>query len=241
MKTTEHVVLLAPAKLTLSLAITGRRDDGYHTIDAVMVSLDLADELIIDPQGSGVTLVFDDGHRAAGEDDLVVRALAAVERDVGVTVRKRIPLGAGLGGGSSDAAAILRWAGCSDTDTALELGADVPFCLAGGRARVTGIGEVVEPLPFEAMQLTLLTPPIHCSTPAVYAQWDAMDGPSGARGNDLEPAAIARYPELATWRDALGVATGGAPRLAGSGSTWFVEGAFAGNGRMVTSTVPSAH
>lgn len=240
MNTIEPVVLVAPAKLTLSLAVTGRRDDGYHTIDAVMVSLDLADELFVDPRGSGVTLVVDGEQHPAGPDDLVVRALAAVDRDVGVTVHKRIPMGAGLGGGSSDAAAILRWAGCRDIDTAVGLGADVPFCLTGGRARVRGIGEVVEPMPFEAMRLTLLTPPVHCSTPAVYAEWDDMGGPRSVAGNDLEPAALSRYPELARWKDALGAATGREPRLAGSGSTWFVEGEFPGDGRVVASTVPSS-
>lgn len=232
-------ILRAPAKLTLSLAVTGRRDDGYHTIEAIMVSLDMADELVIDPDGHGVRLIIDGAVHDAGPDDLVVRALAAVGRDVGVTVHKRIPMGAGLGGGSSDAAAILRWSGCDDIDLALELGADVPFCLIGGRAHVSGIGEVVEPLPFEPRRLTLLTPPVHCSTPAVYGMWDAMGGPRGASGNDLEPAAVALYPELARWRDELAAATLDSVRLAGSGSTWFVDGAFPGDRRVVVETVPS--
>lgn len=234
-----HQVLRAPAKLTLSLSLTGHREDGYHTIDAVMVSLDLADELVVDPDGHGVRLVIDGETHVAGADDLVVRALAAVGRDVGVTVHKRIPMGAGLGGGSSDAAAILRWAGCSDIAVALELGADVPFCLTGGRARVRGIGEIIDPLPFEDRTLTLLTPPIHCSTPAVYGTWDSLGGPKGSSGNDLEPAAIALYPELTRWRDELAVATGGQVRLAGSGSTWFVDGSFPGGQRVVTATIPA--
>lgn len=233
--------LLAPAKLTLSLDVTGVREDGYHLIDAVMVSLDLADELVFDTADRGVKIVHGGIAQDAGDDDLVVRALVAVGRsdDVGVTVHKRIPMGAGLGGGSSDAAAVLRWAGCHDIGVAVGLGADVPFCLTGGRARVTGIGEVVDPLPFEALQLTLLTPPLHCSTPAVYQMWDTMGGPKGAGGNDLEPAALALYPELQRWRDELAATTGADVRLAGSGSTWFVAGGFPGDGRVVVSTVRS--
>lgn len=223
------VRLLAPAKLTLSLRMTGVRDDGYHLIDAEMVLVDLYDELAIDPEGQGLTVVDAEGHESPGTaDDLVARALTLAGRTAGVRLHKHIPAGAGLGGGSSDAAAVLRWAGVVDLDTAARLGADVPFCLAGatgtGRARVAGIGEVVEPLTFEARTLTLLTPPLHCSTPVVYRTWDELGGPTGDHGNDLEPAALAAFPELARWRDVLGDATGQQPRLAGSGSTWFVEG-----------------
>ena len=100
-----------------------------------------------------------------------------------------------------------------------------------------GIGEIVAPLPYEPRTFTLLTPPIACSTPAVYAAWDRLGGPSGDHGNDLEPAALAIVPELAVWRDELARATGRRPRLAGSGSTWFVEGAFPGPGRVVAATI----
>ena len=79
-------------------------------------------------------------------------------------VEKHIPAGAGLGGGSSDAAAILRWAGVDDVELAASLGADVPFCLVGGRARVTGVGEIVEPLPFVARTYTIVTPLFGVST-----------------------------------------------------------------------------
>ena len=223
-------VVRAPAKLTLSLRVTGARDDGYHLIDAEMVSLDLADTLTI-TDGTGVSVVGADV-----EDTLVARALAAVGRSARVVIDKRIPAGAGLGGGSSDAAAVLRWAGCTDLDVAVGLGADVAFCLVGGRGRVQGIGEVVEPLPFVDQELTLLTPPFGVSSVAVYEAWDRLGGPVGPNGNDLEPAALAVEPRLAEWRDRLGDATGLTPRLAGSGSTWFVEGAFPGDGRVVTRT-----
>jgi 4-diphosphocytidyl-2-C-methyl-D-erythritol kinase len=172
------------------------------------------------------------------EANLVHRALALVGRPAAARIVKRIPPGAGLGGGSSDAAAVLRWAGLTDLAAAARLGADVPFCLVGGRARVRGIGEQVEPLAFEARTLTLLTPPFGCSTVAVYGAWDDLGGPSSARGNDLEPAALAVEPRLARWRDRLSELSGQEPRLAGSGSTWFVEGAYPGEDRVVVRTTP---
>ena len=228
----------APAKVTLSLRITGVRADGLHELDAEMVSVDLADELTF-TDGDGVEVVGSDAV-PDGESNLVVRALRAVDRRSHVTVRKRIPVGGGLGGGSADAAAVLRWAGCSDVAVAASLGADVPFCLHGGRARVRGIGELVDPLPFEARTLTLLTPPFGCSTPAVYAAWDALGGVTADGPNDLEPAALRVEPELAAWRDRLGNATGQPPVLAGSGSTWFVEGSYPElDGAVVVRTVPS--
>ena len=229
-------VVRAPAKLTLSLRITGVREDGYHLIDAEMVTLDLADELRIGP-GDGLEVRGASGLPIPVDgDNLVTRALALAGRTAQVELTKRIPAGAGLGGGSSDAAAILRWAGVDDLGAAASLGADVAFCLVGGRARVTGIGEIVEPLPFEDRAYTLLTPPFGCSTPAVYAAWDELGGPTGEGRNDLEPAALRVEPRLAEWRDHLGDATGLTPVLAGSGSTWFVEGAFPGEGRVVTRT-----
>jgi 4-diphosphocytidyl-2-C-methyl-D-erythritol kinase len=226
----------APAKLTVSLRVTGRRDDGFHLLDAEMVSLDLADVLTFG-DGDGLAI---DGPAAAGvpadDTNLVRKALALVGRTAMVTIDKHIPPGAGLGGGSADAAAVLRWAGVDDPAVAVQLGADVPFCVRGGRARVSGVGEELHPLPFEARTFTLALPRFGCSTAAVYARWDDLDGPIGEHGNDLEPAALVVEPRLADWRDRLAEATGQQPRLAGSGSTWFVEGAFPGNGRLVVRT-----
>lgn len=229
-------VVRAPAKLTVSLRVTGVRGDGYHEIDAEMVSLELADVLEIGPGDSLEVLGATGLAVPADDDNLVRRALRAVGRTAAVRLTKRIPAGAGLGGGSADAAAVLRWAGCDDRSLAASLGADVPFCLVGGRARVTGIGEVLEPLVPVLRTFTLLTPPFGVSTPAVYRAWDDLGGPAAAGLNDLEPAALAVEPRLAVWRDRLGHATGVTPVLAGSGSTWFVEGAFPGEGRVVTRT-----
>lgn len=232
-------LVLAPAKLTRTLRVVGVRPDGYHLIDAEMVSLDLADHLTFSA-GTGLELVGAGADVPADDTNLVARALRAAGRTAHVRVEKHIPSGAGLGGGSADAAAVLRWAGVRDLAVAAALGADVPFCVVGGRARVTGTGEVVEPLPFEPRTFTLLTPPVHCSTVAVYRAWDDLGGPTAAGANDLEPAALTVAPELARWRDALGDATGRTPTLAGSGSTWFVEGAFPGEDRVVATTVPAA-
>ena len=229
-------VVRAPAKLTVSLRITGVRPDGYHEIDAEMVTLDLADDVAFGPGDSLVVVGATGLAVPTGDDNLVRRALRAVGRTAAVTLTKRIPAGAGLGGGSADAAAVLRWAGRTDAALAASVGADVPFCVVGGRARVTGIGEVVEVLPPVGRTFTLLVPPFGVSTPEVYRAWDDLGGPVAAGPNDLEPAAVAVEPRLAGWRDRLATATGRRPVLAGSGSTWFVEGAFPGEGRLVVTT-----
>lgn len=246
---------LARAKLTLSLRVTGRRPDGYHELEALVVSIrDPHDVLTIQLHPTPGTWLSTSGPAAGGIpagrnnlDNLAARAALAllqVVDDAGpfaaagleINLHKEIPAGAGLGGGSADAAAVLRWAGCDDLAVAAGLGADVPFCLVGGRARVGGIGEVVEPLPFEDRAFTLLVPPLAVPTAEVYAAWDRLGGPAADGPNDLEPAALAVEPRLAGWRDRLAAATGRSPVLAGSGSAWFVEGEFPGEGRVVVRT-----
>ena len=218
--------LEAPAKLTLSLRVTGVRSDGYHLIDAEMVALSLTDIVHITPSDSiRISAV---GPFSLGiptdESNLVHKALSLVQRTADVRVEKNIPHGGGLGGGSTDAAAILRWAEFFNAEQAARLGADIAFSLVGGRAHVSGTGEIVQPLPFAEMPLTLFVPPLHVSTPLVYKTWDELGGPAGDLENDLEPAAIAAVPELATWRDRIHDAFGVRPHLAGSGATWFAHG-----------------
>jgi 4-diphosphocytidyl-2-C-methyl-D-erythritol kinase len=237
---------LAHAKLTVSLKLVGLRADGFHLVDAEMVSLDLADTLTF-TEGSGLTITM--AASAAGglsveptEDNLVAKALRAVERQAHVNIVKRIPAGGGLGGGSSDAAAVYRWAKRSSTADVIGasvLGADVSFCIHGGRARVTGIGEIIDPMPFVARTFTLCTPPFGVSTPAAYKAWDALGMPVSNGPNDLEAGSLVVEPRLAHYRDHLGNLAGKQPTLAGSGSTWFVEGAFEGEGLIVTHTVPA--
>jgi 4-diphosphocytidyl-2-C-methyl-D-erythritol kinase len=217
----------AHAKLTVSLRVTGLRADGYHLLDSEMVTLDLADHLTIVAADRSKLMVV--GPYADGVPDdasnLVMRALEATGRTAEITLHKHIPHGGGLGGGSSDAAAVLRWAGVTDPALAARLGADVPFCVAGGRARVRGVGEIVEPLPAMPRPFTLIVPPLAVSTPAVYRAWDDLGGPvDDETANDLTAAAIHVVPELARWRDRIAEASGRTVHLAGSGATWFVEG-----------------
>jgi 4-diphosphocytidyl-2-C-methyl-D-erythritol kinase len=228
MTTSPPVELAAHAKLTRTLRITGVRDDGYHLIDAEMVSLALCDRLTIDPLRTGIeaTGPFADGV-PTDASNLVARALDLLDVDARVTIDKQIPHGGGLGGGSTDAATVMHWGGWH-TDAvglaeAAQLGADIPFCLVGGRARVTGIGEIVEPLPHVDRTITLIIPPLSISTPAAYRAWDDLGMPTGDGPNDLEVAALMVEPRMAWWRDAIAERIGEPPVLAGSGATWFTE------------------
>ena len=156
--------LFAPAKVNLYLRITGRRDDGYHLLDSLMVPISLGDEVeVIRSEGAPgcVTVCADDPAVPLGEENTAHRAARAFQNRTGrrepvtVSIRKRIPMGAGLGGGSTDAAATLRGmndlfdVGLSDQDLeelALTVGADVPFFIRGVAARARGIGERLTPL-----------------------------------------------------------------------------------------------
>ena len=142
-------------------------------------------------------------------DNLISRALAACGRVASVRLIKRIPSGGGLGGGSADAAAVLRWAGGADPEVAARLGADVPFCVVGGRARVEGVGERVTPLPFEPRDYLLVLPPFGVDTARVYRAWDEGHRERRRGGERLTAAALAVEPRLArgatpwgTWRAA---------------------------------------
>jgi 4-diphosphocytidyl-2-C-methyl-D-erythritol kinase len=224
--------IAANAKLTWSLHVTGVRPDGRHLLEAEMVTLDLCDALEL--------VATDDDHprfsaRAEapagpidaelGADDLIRRALRLVGRRAHVELVKRIPRGAGLGGGSADAAAVLRWAGTSDPSVAIELGSDVPFCCVGGRAVVRGVGELIEPLTAIARTVTLAIPSIHVDTASCYRAFDGL-GRAQQRHprNDLTAAAERVAPELAAVRQLLEERAGADFVLAGSGSAHFCEG-----------------
>ncbi|MFZ9427465.1 MAG: 4-(cytidine 5'-diphospho)-2-C-methyl-D-erythritol kinase [Ilumatobacteraceae bacterium] len=249
--------LVAPAKLTVSLRITGVRADGYHLIDAVMTTLALHDEITVEAitaeaiTAEEITVAADrnvtelefDGPFSDGiptdSTNLVARALHLCGRHARVRVTKNIPHGGGLGGGSADAAAVLRWAGFDDLEAASRIGADIPFCMVGGRARVTGIGEIIEPMGRDPRDYTLIIPPLSVSTPRVYAAWDELGGPRCDRDrnpNDLESAAMVVEPELRRWKNRIEDALGTEPILAGSGATWFVEGRHSAS----ASTLPGA-
>jgi len=216
--------LLAPAKLTWYLEVLGARADGYHLLRSEMLSLGLADRLEIDETQDYLRVR---GSDAVPVDDsnLVRRALALVRRTAGVTLDKRIPTGGGLGGGSSDAGAILRWAGGVSAAAAVRLGGDVPFCQVGGRALVEGIGELVTPLAYEERAVTLLLADFEVSTAQVYGAYDELvvDGWRPRGRNHLEEPARRVQPRLATLLD-WARAQFGEVHLAGSGSTTFIEG-----------------
>jgi len=200
------VVRLAPAKLNLTLAVVGRRPDGYHQLHSVFVPLGLADRLSLSV-GVGQAGVDRDSLHVAGfdagppEGNLVLRAIAATRVAVGggwaggpgpapalaARLEKRIPVAAGLAGGSSDAAAAMdgsleAWGAELDPDvrraTAARLGSDVPFFLAGGPALVEGRGEVVAPLHglHTGPGVLLVTPAVPLSTPEVFAVFDGLGG-----------------------------------------------------------------
>ncbi len=221
----------APAKLTLRLKVVGRRYDGYHLIEADIVALSLTDTVEIGRTDSG-TRVQMFGDPPVGEatrycvpvdsSNSVVRALDFLGVDADVEVRKRIPFGAGLGGGSSDAAALLRAFGyCGDPSAAIALGADVPASLVGGHVRVGGIGDLVTPLVEHAGTYVLFVPNFSISTAAVYQAFDHLGSDGGE--NDLYRAACSVEPRLSGLAGELTRRFGYPMRLAGSGSTLFVE------------------
>jgi 4-diphosphocytidyl-2-C-methyl-D-erythritol kinase len=221
--------LTAPAKLTTFLHMVGLRGDGYHLLESEMVTVSLADTLKVTEGESGTSVR---GQDISGEafsiegQNLCDRALELVGRQARVDIDKQIPIGGGLGGGSADAAAILRWANFEDLDQAAVLGSDVPFCLLGGRAYVSGIGEVVKQEPFEPRAFTLILPALSVSTVAVYQAFDEVGvrESSAAHLNHLEAAARLISPALSAVMDELQRRTDTAPSLAGSGSTLFYEG-----------------
>ena len=218
--------LLAPSKLTWFLEVTGRREDGRHELRAEMVTLGFADRLELDEEGDYLDFAGPYSGLPVDETNLVARALTLVERRAGVRVFKVIPPGGGLGGGSADAGAILRWAGGVTDQAALTLGGDVPFCQLGGRALVEGVGEKLSELPFEAREVTLALLSFGVDTRACYEAYDELvaSGERPGGRNHLELAARRVEPRLAETMDWLSATLGSRVHLAGSGSTLFVEG-----------------
>ena len=218
-----EVIVDACAKLTLSLHITGVRADGYHELDALMASVsEPHDTLTITPADQISLEVV--GPFAAGvpadASNLAWRAAAVCEATVAIRVHKGIPSGAGLGGGSADAAAVLVALG-ADPSVGAPLGADVPFCMRGGAARVRGIGDVIEPVAPLARAVVVATPRFSCATASVYRVWDELGGPHEAV-NDLEPAALRGEPRLAAFKETFERAAGAPAVLAGSGSSYAI-------------------
>jgi 4-diphosphocytidyl-2-C-methyl-D-erythritol kinase len=221
------IELLAHAKLTWSLEITGRRGDGLHLLRSEMSTIALHDVLLVDDTADYLHVLSNFATPiVADETNLVARALRLVNRRAGVRIEKAIPVGGGLGGGSADAAAILRWAGGVDAQRALTLGSDVPFCQVGGRALVEGVGERVNPLAYERRDVTLFVPDFGVSSADSYAAYDQLraDGWTPDGPNHLEVPAGLVEPRLKVTLDWLRSEFGPGVQLAGSGSSMFVEG-----------------
>jgi 4-diphosphocytidyl-2-C-methyl-D-erythritol kinase len=237
----------APAKLNLFLRIPGRRADGYHLLQTVFRLLDWGDTIRLRPRSDG--RIVRHGHSAAGveaADDLVVRAAqllakaANIAQGVDICVEKRIPAGAGFGGGSSDAATVLvalnqLWDGGLDLDRlaalGLQLGADVPVFVRGDNAWAEGVGERLAPVALPPAWYVLADPGVHASTAELFqapeltrdaAPATMADFVSGAvSGNAFEPLLRRREPAIEAVFAVL--ARIGRPRLTGSGSGCFVE------------------
>jgi 4-diphosphocytidyl-2-C-methyl-D-erythritol kinase len=213
------LVVPAHAKLNLDLAVLGVQPDGYHEVRTHLQAISLHDLLAIEP---AATTTLEGGT----DDDLVLRAQRALEVAAGrplparFRLVKRIPVGAGLGGGSADAAAALRGLrrlyslDCDLASVASRLGADVPFFLDGGAAVATGRGERLEPVPVAGGWFALAWPGLGLPTAAVYRAWDDVGG-EGA--NQLARAAAAVEPKLAEFAGMLGEGW----RMTGSGSAFF--------------------
>ena len=245
----EGVRRLCPAKVNLFLRVLARRPDGYHELVTVMQPLSLADELTVTSGGPGLTLTCDHPELPRGEDNLVWRAARlfqeATGRKLGVhlTLVKRIPVAAGLGGGSSDAAGALlalnELAGTPLSAAGLHrlacrLGADVPFFLQAGPAVARGIGDRLTPLALPPYWYLLLNPGVPLSTRWVYGNldlsrllagpeteaWDPEHPEKWVR-NDLETVALKRFPELRDFAEQMKRLGARASGISGSGPTVF--------------------
>ena len=249
--------LFAPAKVNLYLRITGRRDDGYHLLDTLMVPISLGDDIGIargdGPPGS-LILEADSPEVPLGDENTVHRAVRAFRERTGrrdpvaVTIRKRIPIGAGLGGGSTDAAAALRGmndlleTGLSTEDLmalAVSVGADVPFFIRGEAARARGIGEELSPVKsLPGLWMVVLFPNLSVSTAWVYRNFrlkltkpsnnnnlseklDTPDEVAQVMVNDLETVTIGRYPRIARLKHRLDESGAIGSLMSGSGSSVF--------------------
>jgi 4-diphosphocytidyl-2-C-methyl-D-erythritol kinase len=248
-------VLSAAAKVNLVLEVLSKRDDGYHEIATVMQTVDLADRLTLE-EADTIELrvhagpVPSDATNLALRAALALREAASVDRGVRVGLDKRIPVAAGLGGGSSDAAAVLlglnrlwglRWPRSKLAETAVGLGMDVPFFLQGGGVVATGRGEHLEPVPAGGLALVLVNPKFGSSTAEVYGRVTPTMYTDGRRVraaiealrsrratrvasslyNGLEGAVTPVCPEVGRMRAALLAAGALGAAMTGSGPTVF--------------------
>jgi len=234
----------APAKLNLFLHVTGRRDDGYHLLETLLVALDVGDTITLTCRDDGMIVRTTELPGVAPLDDLAVRAATALKQATGgslgvdIAVAKRIPLGGGLGGGSSDAASVLlalnrlwgaRLSRADLMQIGLALGADVPFFLGGGPALARGIGERLIPVSLPALWVAVIVPAVPVSTASIFAAPELTRDTASAKmdvfsegygRNDLQQVAVARFPDVAVALGSLGERSR-LPRMTGSGGCVF--------------------
>lgn len=234
----------APAKLNLFLHVTGRRDDGYHVLQTLFQLLDWGDEVRIREDSTGKIRKSGPNYGVPEHQDLAIRAAQLLKRETGVSggaeiqVRKRIPVGSGLGGGSSDAATVLlvlnqAW-GCGLGEDELAslgagLGADVPVFVRGNSAMAAGIGEKLEPVSLGERHYVLVFPEFSVSTADVFGDpglkrnsevIDTQSAIAGGGRNDCQSVVERRFPEM---RDMLGrLEKWGSPAMTGTGSAIFI-------------------
>ncbi len=236
------ISLLAYAKINLSLSVGKLRTDGFHDVESVVQTIDLADKLVVEVARSGGVRVSN-SLGIPPRKDLAWKAARLVlgakksSCGIGISIEKRIPVCAGLGGGSSDAAAVLFAVNqltspvlSSDTllDLAVEVGSDVPLFLSGGRLMLSGRGEKIEPLPpDEIREFVLVLPQVSCSTREAYHRLDDIRARSSVRPegkenkNDLESVALELYPQLKRYKNTLSRIDADVVGMSGSGSTFF--------------------
>jgi 4-diphosphocytidyl-2-C-methyl-D-erythritol kinase len=242
----------APAKINLFLHIIGQRKDGYHLLQSAFRLLDFYDTIHLEPNNKGAIRRINDVADVPEQQDLCIRAAKLLQQHTGskkgvdIAIDKHIPMGGGLGGGSSDAATVLLalnrlWdlhlTRIELQNLGLELGADVPFFIFGQSAWVEGVGEQLQALPLKPAYYVVLTPPVHVSTAQVFASFDltrntipttiaafsesliALSGDSFK--NDLEPAVCRQYPAVALCLEGLNQFS--RARMSGSGASAFTE------------------
>ncbi|MFO1282958.1 MAG: 4-(cytidine 5'-diphospho)-2-C-methyl-D-erythritol kinase [Burkholderiales bacterium] len=244
-----RLVVAAPAKLNLFLHVLGRRADGWHELESLFTLIDLADTISLEAREDGAIVRLNEVPGVPAERDLAIRAATRLKEETGtpagvsITVDKRIPMGAGLGGGSSDAASTLLglnrlWgAGLARTDLARlgrELGADVPFFVGGEAALARGIGERLTPMSVPGTVVVLVHPAAEVATASIFAASELTRSTPSAKmevfsegygRNDLAGATGARHPAVAAALSALARVAPQA-RMTGSGACVFA--AFAG-------------
>lgn len=251
------MIFKAYAKINLTLDILGTREDGYHEVAMIMQSIGLHDDLFLEKTDAGVELTVDNSELAADESNLCYKAAKLMTDEfklhsgIKINLTKRVPMGAGLGGGSADAAAVIR--GMNEifslnapqeklAEISAKIGSDIPFCIMGGTQFATGRGEILQKLPdFPKTYLVLIKPAFSVSTPRAYKMYDnthSVKRPDNEgiiaalkngdtnniysmMGNVLEAPIAKEYPEINEYKEMMMNEGAIFAQMTGSGSVVF--------------------